>query len=284
MSIKKLVDSLVAAEDMRAMWNEFSEKLINAGFEERELISYKRSAKSEKSMQNKNIVYMHPDKDVVFIFIYCSSKKIIYPVVMNKADYSMLSNSFIYLLKGRHDSVNLPEINTPSGICKLHRFVCKTTEDYFVDHIAVSGSICTRDMLRPATPQQNRIHTFKYTKVFEDYFEGTYRVTDEVKASMEKAGYKFFLDRKGDVNVYKVRSPKFEEEDAMYAALQKCERTFLKEFRYNPIKACATEKEVFLHFCKEAFGWAEKDYVEAKKYLLTKTMEDAEGLFKYYGV
>ena len=284
MSIKKVVESLVAAEDMRAMWNEFSKKLINAGFEENALLSYKRS-ENGRILQNKNIIYMHPDKDIVFIFIYKASSDIIYPVVMNKEDYIALDKSLIFLTSSRNDKVLLPAINALGITLRLHRFICKSGADYYVDHIAMSGSICTRDMLRPATDFQNKTNTLKYTKLYEDYFEGIYKVSDDKKVKMEKAGYTFmFREKKGDANMYRVRSPKFEEEDAMYAALQKCERTFLKEFRYDLIKACTTEKEVFLHFCKEAFGWAEKDYVEAKKYLLTKTMEDAEGLFKYYGV
>lgn len=286
MKFKEIVNQVLTAESMKVAWNEFSKRLIELGYEEYEMTSSVAKANASRRVQNKNIYYVHPDRDFVFLFVYSPSLEEVYPVVMNKADFFRISDGdkFFYLVKARHDSVHLPAIKKGNYLHKIHTVICETPDDYVVDHVAMSGSICTREMLRPATPQQNRIHTKYYSTVYEDYFEGTFSVSDDIKAKMEKEGYQFSLVVKREINSYRVRSPKYSDKATLYKNLEKCEKAFLGNFRYDPIKACECEEAVFLYFCKKAMGWSEEDYVPAKKYLLERTDEDAAKLFWYYNI
>lgn len=286
MKFKEIVDQVLTAESMKVVWDEFSKKLIELGYEEYEMAAYVAKSDASRRKQNKNIYYVHPDRDFVFLFIYSPSLDEIYPVIMDKVDFFRISdgNKFFYFVKARHDSVHLPAVRKGKYLRKIHTVICETSDDFVVDHAAMSGSICTREMLRPATLQQNRIHTKYYSKVYEDYFEGTYSITDDIKEKMEEEGYRFSLIRKRKINSYRVRSPKYSDKETLCKNLEECEKAFLGNFRYNPIKACECEEEVFLYFCKKAMGWSEEDYVPAKKYLLERTDKDAAKLFWYYNI
>lgn len=284
MNAKNLVENVISATDMKELWNEFSKKLIENGFDEIDMQQIISEAKTSCKRRNRCIAYVHPDRNAVFCFIYSSGLNCLYPLIMDKADFEKLDGRMIYLVKGRNDRVYLPAVKINGGIRKLHTLVCKCSDDMCVDHIAMSGSICTSNMLRPATIRQNCINTLYYTKVNGNSFEGSYIVTDDTKAQMLEEGYKFTERIINGKTTYKVQSPRFQNQDDLFKALNKCEKFFLGNFRYDPIKACTNEKEVFLHFVSIAFKWSWNEYKEAKKYFISKTAEDADRLFKYYGV
>ena len=75
MKAKNLVDSLISATNMTELWNEFSKKLIEAGFDEIDMQQIVSEAKTSRKKRNRCIAYVHPDRDVAFCFIYSALSK-----------------------------------------------------------------------------------------------------------------------------------------------------------------------------------------------------------------
>lgn len=292
-------------------WNKFSIMAEKQGYLEDSL---EATQKQDGKILDKSrtITYDKTNEKYAFCFIYSYTLNMLTPVVMDKVDFDKLNGYRLYMTQGRHDTVYLPTIkikltdeqkkageayfpefnvrikDKDVGLIKLHRAICNTgNDDLMVDHIAVSPSIVTREMLRPATAQQNKFNTLYYTKVYENYFIGAYTMTEQDKQVLIQKGYKLKnpVRKSATLTRYTVASPKFDNQKELYANLGNCEKKFLGAYRYNPIKACVTNKEVMLYFCKCFYKWSDEEYITAKKHLMmAERKKEAEELFKYYGV
>ena len=149
-----------------------------------------------------------------------------------------------------------------------------------VDHIAMSGSICTREMLRVVTNQQNCLNRKYHTKIHNNYFTTLVNIEDDdIITSLKSEGYK--LKSCGE-NKYRVTSPKFEDKIKMYEAINSIENECLGEYRYNPINACRDNKEVYLYLFAKCLNLSKDEYKEMKLYYL-QSIGDKDYL-NYYGL
>lgn len=290
-SWKRVTDTIIQlntgdnSREITAFWEQFSCVLEADGYEEKTI-----QADQTKISTDMSRTYAYVSDKATYVYLFICSKRLNWyiPVVLNKSSFDDLSGGLFYMLQGRHDSVYLPNVKTDEkGLVKLHKAICPVEDaGLVVDHIAGSPSIVTCEMLRSATLQQNRMNTLFYSTTNKNYFTGCYTMTDAEKNMLLEKGYKLknpilkseFLTR------YNVTSPKYVSEQEMFKNLNECENKFLGKFRYDPIKACVSMKDVMLYFCKLFYKWSEKDYVQAKRYLIEATHKDSQIIFQYYNL
>ena len=262
--IEKMVQDLMTIDATWTgkLWSRLADELTNAGFECKVV---------KGNGLNRNYVYKKADCDYVVIIIASNQlgANNVKPIIVDKVLYEeRLSNTIVNLNLSCNDKELRPIItNNDKGYrtnFKLHRMVVNASSNDTIDHISHSGSVCTKEMLRVVTLEQNMLNKKFRSRVYPElrFFEGTCRLSEEQRSYLTSKGYE--LAGNGMDNKYIIMSPKFADKEDFYKALNDFENTVMGEYRYDPILSCETNVSLYLYIMKCTLGLSVENFVTAK--------------------
>lgn len=272
--VQNLFDSYAKVYKNTYFWDElatFVDELKAKGFEEKEIRGNKKNGKV-----NMNFVYSKYDCKYVFILIFTSSEKKVFPLVIDKDVYETK-------VKGRHISImqhhHRPLIADEGKIRKLHKFVMdmEDIDTMEIDHITHSSNICVRDLMRVCSRIKNRYNKAVYMTITdENEFTGLFEAdTEEDKQYLEELNYKgFYVDYVEKSGLYRITSEEYVSESKLIKDVQKIEKKLMGDYRYDPLLDCTHPISQLLMF-KYLFGFiSENEFKEGQKYFMQQTKDD----------
>ena len=260
-------------------WVNLVDQLKANGFEQTEIKGNRKNGAI-----NRNYVFKRDDCPYVFILIFTSSEKKVFPLVIDKETYENKVN-------GKHISImqhhHRPLIADDGKIRKLHKFVMnmEDIEVLEIDHITHSSNICVSNFMRVCTRVKNRYNMPVYMTVSDEMdFTGLFEANSEAdRHYLEELNYKgFVVEQVEGSNLYRITSDEYDDENKMFRDIARIEKRLMGDYRYNPLLDCTHPISQLLMF-KYLFGFiTEKEMLEGQKYFMQQTRD--EFFLKYYDI
>lgn len=183
-----------------------------------------------------NYYYSKEGCELVYCTLYHEKKNEVCYTVFDKDVYDkwFRGTGRVLTFESRNDGkTKIICSSYPFNNTDLHAIVAGAVgmdkSTYQADHISHNVLINTREMLRYCTTQQNNFNKECYSSCFEDVlcFKIRNKFAENEVKELKAKGYKL----KGDY----LYSPEFETESEMYGEIERIERMFMQDYRYNPV-------------------------------------------------
>lgn len=257
-------------------WRTITNQLLENGFQCEQTKGYAKKGKT-----NMNIVYFKEGFPYVFVLIFTSSEKNVFPLVIDYDTYfEKVQMRNISIMAHHHR----PVIAIDKKIYKLHKFVMDMENDDSkeVDHITHSSNICCKKLMRVCDRVHNRYNKKVYMTIdFDDMeFTGLFEAkTEEQKAFLNNLMHKAnievepYYSTESD-DLYRITAYEYETDEEMIKDIKKIEKKFMQDYRYDPLLDATHPISQYLMISYLFNLISKEEFEEGQKYFMQETNEN----------